>query len=526
MTGNKKRLLLLSWLSLLLIWLGSLTVQINVSAETTNYYGYVDLNRYDGLSSLAYYVEPTDKSSPPEMVFCLNREFRPPGYLSPQGQKSKTTYSKIPLTQATRFADNLQNPLKDIGTSDDIQRHEWAAARIMNVIYQAYYNYSNNVITSSNLNELQSRTIVQFAIWHFSDDYYPSSADFDKYNLPASARNAYKQLVRTDNRDTEYIEKKLKDKGVTLSLYLPNNYVPGDTPKEDKPPQALIGSSRVDSIPPFRFEKRAADDHSDLLDGAKFKVVAGGGYVGTEGYPEFEYTSSKDNPYIQLAPGKYRIIEEQAPDGYELPEDSLDAGSKVIKVTTDGQLTYLDNIDNNGVEHFIRLPNDTLTWDNKKKDGNLSLSKKVEGSAGDRNADFTFKISLTNAQNHPFSGDIPLSGNNRLGGKITFIGGQAIVKLRANEDVSLNHIEGGSHYKVEEINDDNYTTTISVGNQKGQISKTSAGTIIGNVSLSITNTKDVTPPTGLSDTREYYIILLFLASFSLIILRFFNSNKV
>ncbi|OTN86678.1 DUF7601 domain-containing protein [Enterococcus faecium] len=525
MVGNKKRLLLLSWLSLLLI-LGALTVQINVNAETTSYYGYVDLNRYDGFSNLTYYVEPTDKSSPPEMVFCLNRGFQPPGYLLPKGDKSNTTYSKIPITKATRFADNLQNPLKDIGTNDDITRHEWAAARIMNVIYQAYYNYSNNVLTSTGLNELQSRIIVQFAIWHFSDDYYPSVADFDKHNLPTSARNAYNQLVRTDNRDSENIEQKLKDKGVVLSLYLPNNYAPSDSAKEDKPPQALIGSNRTDSIPPFRFEKRAADDHSDLLDGAKFKIVAGGGYVGSEGYPEFEYTSSKDNPYIQLSPGKYRIIEEQAPDGYELPEDSLDAGSKVIKVTTDGQLTYLDSIDNNGVEHFIKLPNDTLTWDNKKKDGNLSLSKKVEGSAGDRNADFIFKISLTNTQNQPFSGEVSLSGNNRLGEKITFIDGQATVTLRANEDVSLNHIEGGSHYTVEEINDDNYTTTISVGNQEGQISKTSTGTIIGNVSLSITNTKDVIPPTGLSDARECYIALLCLALFSLIVLRVSNSGKV
>ena len=115
-------------------------------------------------------------------------------------------------------------------------------------------------------------------------------------------------------------------------------------------------------------------------------------------------------------------------------------------------------------------------FENSKKQGDLTVSKTVSGSDGDKTKVFHFTVTLS---------DNTLSGTY---GDMTFTDGKAEIELKHGESQTAANLPAGITYEVteQEANQDGYTTTAS--GDKGTIV---AG---GRLAAAFENSKDSSPP--------------------------------
>lgn len=108
----------------------------------------------------------------------------------------------------------------------------------------------------------------------------------------------------------------------------------------------------------------------------------------------------------------------------------------------------------------------TVNLENHLTTGNLSVSKTVTGSAGEKNRDWTFKITLN---------DKTVDG---VYGDMTFIAGVATITLRHGETKTAENLPAGTTYTVIEMeaDSDRYKTTVENG----------SGTILPNETVTAT----------------------------------------
>ena len=152
------------------------------------------------------------------------------------------------------------------------------------------------------------------------------------------------------------------------------------------------------------------------------------------------------------------------------------------------------------------LPNNSIPgFNNTTKPGSLTISKTVSGNAASTTKEFTFKVML-------------LQNANMLEGEVTygnvkFTNGEATIKLKHNESVTITGIPAGLNYGVTESDNNGYTVTVN-----GENTTLATGTIAaGKTSTAaFKNTKNyvypVNPPimdeitveiTGNSDSVVY-----------------------
>lgn len=114
-------------------------------------------------------------------------------------------------------------------------------------------------------------------------------------------------------------------------------------------------------------------------------------------------------------------------------------------------------------------------WEVKTDFGSLTVSKIVEGNAGETDKDFTFTVTLS---------DTSISGTI---GDMMFTDGEATFTLKHGESKTATGLQAGITYTVTEddYSDDGYVTTKT--GDKGTITKDGTSTAV------FTNTKDVTP---------------------------------
>lgn len=168
---------------------------------------------------------------------------------------------------------------------------------------------------------------------------------------------------------------------------------------------------------------------------------------------------------------------------------------------------------------------------NFKKDGNtatqliyyydvqhtLTVTKALEGEYADKTKAFSVTITLNDANGNPVSGTYACTGSDasiwggasgETSGTITFTNGTAQISLKGDQSITISGLMTGS-YGVSEAGDSNYTVKYSVDNGTASETAVSGQALnytlnanggIDNVAstVTITNTRDVNPPTGLN----------------------------
>lgn len=469
----KKYFLLISFMLISFLLVCHKTVKAEVL-----YYGYEDTQRYgtefDAEYKHSYYVQPTDFSENPEMVFCFNATQAPPTSIT---EGISTLYNKV-IADSSNFSKYVTKPYYTSSAHMD-----WNRKYILGIIWNAYYNPSFN---KQGLSEANLRKVVQLAIWYYTDSYSYTGGYLGISSLSTNEKNVYDTLI---NYWDANIDQKLQ-----LELYI----------AQDGSHQNLLGTRILNPKVTVKFQKQDADYPEKLLDGAVFKIISGEGYKGNIQ----SYTTSSENPTISLYPGVYRIMEVTPPVGYNLDKTSSKTG-QVVLVSPDGTVS-LRGFDQNWNQVWTNLDNNTIVFTNKKASANLTLSKTVNGNAADKEKEFTFNITLTMSDGSPFSGQVTTEGNNRSGGNVTFSNGQATITLKDGENIAFQGLDSSATYSVQEVDADDYQTLISIDGGNQQAAKDYTGSLASDTSIVFTNTKDVVPPTGVTLNVKPYLLLVLM----------------
>lgn len=151
----------------------------------------------------------------------------------------------------------------------------------------------------------------------------------------------------------------------------------------------------------------------------------------------------KDNEFIIIRSvplnTKYTVTETGA-DGYTTTVNGVAAVEATGVIETDGETKAADFIN-----HLDFL-------------GNLTIKKTVTGSEGDRNKDFTFRISLTDGEDNALPGRFDYEGSKE--GDVA--SGEEIT-LKHGQSITIKNLPADAKYAVTEVeaNADGYTTTVS-----------------------------------------------------------------
>ncbi|WP_455127137.1 DUF7601 domain-containing protein [Pseudoramibacter alactolyticus] len=152
------------------------------------------------------------------------------------------------------------------------------------------------------------------------------------------------------------------------------------------------------------------------------------------------------------------------------------------------------------------------SFENTYNTNDLKIEKKVTGSQGDKKKDFNFEVTVNGATGETYtlikSGDSANPVVLTSGTKYTFT-------LKHDENVVVYGLSANDKvtYKETDENQDGYTTTYSQASHENvSFTEDAAGTV--------TNDRDVTPPTGIFYNPITYIVLIAAAAlFGFVMLR-------
>ena len=123
--------------------------------------------------------------------------------------------------------------------------------------------------------------------------------------------------------------------------------------------------------------------------------------------------------------------------------------------------------------------------------GKLTIRKTVSGSTGERERDFNFTVTLTDAEGRPLAGSYPYSGSSSeqdvaapAGGTVE--NGSLSVTLRHGQQITIEDLPAGTRYTVSEAEADteDYTTTVTVdgaartGDAEGAVTADAGSTVV------------------------------------------------
>lgn len=176
-----------------------------------------------------------------------------------------------------------------------------------------------------------------------------------------------------------------------------------------------------------------------------------------DGRIKFDLTYDKEGTYI------YKLSEVKGTDTGIVYDETV----YYVKV----EVTLVEKEYEAKVSYFkdeactVSLTTDLPTFNNTTKPtGSLTISKTVSGNAASTTKEFTFKVMLLQNANM-------LKGEATYG-SVTFTNGEATIKLKHKESVTITGIPAGLNYAVTESDNNGYTVTVN-----GQNTATATGNI-------------------------------------------------
>ena len=216
-----------------------------------------------------------------------------------------------------------------------------------------------------------------------------------------------------------------------------------------------------------------------------------------------------------LEPDTYYLAEQEAPDDFaELDSDVKFTVSKLGVVTLDSESNNvrLDvNAENN--EYVLTIANVPLAGT-----AELTITKTVSGSLGDRSKQFTFTLTVEGADE---SDKFEWSKNGTAqttalvsGGEFTLSHGESVtITLPAGADITLTE------------SNENYTTSFKLDDEDAVETDSYEFELEGDSVLSVTNSLNGIVPTGISVSDTVSIALISVLLGTWFMLRFLRNKK-
>lgn len=213
-------------------------------------------------------------------------------------------------------------------------------------------------------------------------------------------------------------------------------------------------------------------------------------------------------------PGIYRYVVSETAESYEGVGYTDETKIFDVYVTTEGvSYTFVDS-DNPKVKDDGVFTNEYGTGSVDGKVNDLTVEKVVAGNQGDKNKEFSFTINVTGVDGENYYVTFSKDGVD----PITLVSGESqTITLADSESATIYGLSEGDTYTVTETDyaSDGYTTTID-----GAAANTATGKITADKTITVTNTKNVTTPTGIAMTVAPYILMVALAGvFAFLFLR-------
>lgn len=184
--------------------------------------------------------------------------------------------------------------------------------------------------------------------------------------------------------------------------------------------------------------------------------------------------------------------------------------------------------DNPDGESFVIQGAVLVNEDDDKVDGieniytthTLTLTKELKGNFANDKQEFSFTISLQDPDESAHMSSVTVTAGGASDELPMENGKQQFTRsIRAGESIQISGLPDGVKYTITENGAEDYNTTWS--NDAENTTKTSADNIMpdADVSVTVTNTKNTTPPTGLTNRTAAYAGLLALAAAGAVVLR-------
>lgn len=228
-------------------------------------------------------------------------------------------------------------------------------------------------------------------------------------------------------------------------------------------------------------------DSTTPIEGVKFLLEREDGGIIKDNLKKLELTTDVNGiaNVKGLSVGKYMVKEIYAPDWIDF--DPLNSPVLTFEIKESDTEGVVLNIENTPV----------LT--------ELLISKVVKGEAGDKTKQFTFEISINDAEGNPLNGTYTCVGSIREGyeqestkpldNTIEFKNGKAQILLSHGQQVTIKDLPLNCIYTVaeKEENQDNYITTYN------DQSEQAAGTLDKTAEVHVVNSREFVPDTGITD---------------------------
>ncbi|MBO4878385.1 MAG: hypothetical protein J5501_10295 [Ruminococcus sp.] len=249
----------------------------------------------------------------------------------------------------------------------------------------------------------------------------------------------------------------------------------------------------------FEFEafKVDSDDNTIKLDKAHFKLfrsVTSGvngimkDYNPMPGYEDLVTDSEGKIPQIDntLKPGTYYLTEETPPTGYKkLNEDIVFtvSGNGSVTIISDGHESFLSTEDSNGVITY------TMTIPDEPSTAELTVTKTVEGTLGNKKKEFNFNLTVSGAASSDRyswkKNGVVQNTKLRSGGTFTLKDGESVViELPIGQNITISEVNVG------------YDTTFKLNSGAAENVSTKTFRLTGPSQLDVVNTLNSIIPTG------------------------------
>ena len=217
----------------------------------------------------------------------------------------------------------------------------------------------------------------------------------------------------------------------------------------------VISTRDEDKQTPFKFTIKVELPADAVPSGDGYDCVIGGA-TGKK------LVLTGTNPYTGTIDGKDSF---DLKDGESIVISSLPVGTKVT-VTEESNSDFATTYDP-ATRYVTIIADDAtvpITVTNTRIKYDLTLSKTVVGDNTSEREEFEFTITLTDSENKPVNGTFTFEGTvvePKDTNEITFTDGEATVKLKHGQSITIKDLPEGANYQILEAANANYTTKVN-----------------------------------------------------------------
>lgn len=284
------------------------------------------------------------------------------------------------------------------------------------------------------------------------------------------------------------------------------------TPEDDSYPTITVGNNNTLAV------DGTTDEYTLAVD---VPAASAYGAAGRYHYTVVEATPDDPSQAVEYSDNTFNV------DVYVYWKNTADDGETPVLALVREAIIY-SGTDMKGANADNDAKDDV--FDNTYSVGELTVTKEISGNLADPNKVFTIEITLTSAKN--IANDLVIdktnattvTGNTDLG-QTSYI---FTATLKGGQSVTISNIPTGVEYAIEEKNireiDDTEGNTqidkvndadayaIEYSHESGTIGMTAS-------SETVTNTKDISVPTGIFSDYVPYVLIIALASMMLVALK-------